>query len=102
MSGRGRIAFLAAVLLIVVGSGTVLPGVGHANDRLRSVMGIVERVSGTDVSVGGKSYDLKDVPIRSAQGGGPVDAASLRGTTVEIVFRNGKLDSVMVYRTLPQ
>jgi hypothetical protein len=62
----------------------------------------VERVSGTDISVGGKTYDFKDVPVRSVQGGGPVEMSSLRGKTVEIVFRNGKIDSVTVYRTLPQ
>lgn len=102
MAGRGRIALLAAILSIVLGGVTVLPRSGETADRMKSVMGIVERVSGTDVVVGGKTYDLKGVPMRSAQGAGTVEMSSLRGKTVEIVFRNGKIDSVTVYRTLPQ
>jgi hypothetical protein len=31
-----------------------------------------------------------------------VEISSLRGKTVEIVFRNRKIVSVTVYRTLPQ
>ncbi len=102
MAGRGRIALLAAILSIVLGSVSILPRSGETDDRLMSVMGIVEKVSGTDISVSGKTYDFKGVPMRNAQGAGPVEMSSLRGKTVEIVFRNGKIDSVTVYRTLPQ
>ena len=102
MSGRGRISLPAAILLIVLGSVAVFPPAGEGADRLTSVMGIAERVSETHVSVGGKTYDLKGVPIRSAQGAVPVDMASLRGKTVELEFRSGRIVSVTVYRTLPQ
>jgi hypothetical protein len=102
MAGRGRIALLAAILSIVLGSVSILPRSGETDDRLTGVMGIVESVSGTVVSVAGKSYDLKSVPLRSANGVGPAELATLRGKTVEIVFRNGKVDSVTVFRTLPQ
>lgn len=102
MSRRGRIAILIAVLVIVLGSGAVDPHFGAAADRQKSVMGIVESVSGTVISLGGKSFDLQGVPVRNASGTGTVDPSSLRGRTVEIVFRNERLDSVTVYRTLPQ
>ncbi len=102
MADRGRIAVLAAILSLVLGSVSVLARSGEADDRLKSVMGIVERVSGTDISVGGKTYDFKGVPMRNAQGADTVEMSSLRGKTVEIVYRNGKIDFVTVYRTLPQ
>lgn len=102
MSGRGRIVLLAAMVSIVLGIVSVFPRSGETDDRLRSVMGIVEMVSGTEVSVGGKTYEFKGVPIRSAQGGTTVEVSTLRGKTVEILFRNQKIEYVTVYRTLPQ
>jgi hypothetical protein len=102
MSGRVRIALPAAILLIVLAIVAAFPPAGEGADQLTSVMGIAERVSETLVSVGGKTYDFKGVPIRSAQGGNTVEISSLRGKTVEIVFRNRKIVSVTVYRTLPQ
>lgn len=102
MTGRGRIALLAAILSIVLGSVSVLPRSGETDDRLKNVMGIVERISGTDITVGGKTYDIKGVPMRNAQGGAAVEVSSLRGKTVAILFRNRMIDSVTVYRTLPQ
>ena len=102
MACRGWIAFLAAVLLLVVGSIAIFPRVGQTADQMSSVMGIVGDVDANVISVEGKTYDLKGVQIRGADGSGPVGVSSLRGKTVEIVFRNRKIDSVTVYRTLPQ
>jgi hypothetical protein len=102
MTGRRRIALLASVAMFAIGLLANSTCAGNAADRPVTVMGIVERVSGTDVTVGGNTYDFKGVPIRSAKSGTPVEISSLRGETVEILFRNRNIGSVTVYRTLPQ
>lgn len=103
MTDRGRFALLVVVAAFVLGSiSAVVPHLGNAADRVTSVMGIVENVQDTVVTVARRTYDLKGIPLRDAQTGAPVDISSLRGKTVEIAFRNRKIESATVYRTLPQ
>lgn len=102
MAGRKRMALSVAVMLFVLGNVAVFHRSGEAAGEGKSVIGIVEFVNGTVIQVAGKSLDLKGVPVRNAQGLTPVEISSLPGKTVEVVFRNRKVDSVTVYRTLPQ
>ncbi|PWB63351.1 MAG: hypothetical protein C3F14_08260 [Deltaproteobacteria bacterium] len=102
MKNRWRTALLVAVVMVVLGSAAAVPGAGQAADRVTSVTGVVDSLQGTVVAIRGLTYDLKGVPLRNAQSGASVDVSSLKGKTVEIVFRNRKIVSVTVYRTLPQ
>lgn len=98
-----RLVLLSLLTLLLFGGIVAFPGAGAAAaDPSRTVMGIVEYVNGTVVTVAGKAYDLKGAPIRDIRGSGPVNLSALRGSTVEILIRNRKIDSVTVYRTLPQ
>lgn len=102
MERWNRATLPAVVCAAILGFMAVCPGAGRTEDRHRNVMGIVEKVDGTVVTVGNHSYDLAGVSIRGAQREGAVDVSALRGQTIEIVFRNGEIASVAVYRTLPQ
>ena len=98
-----RLNLLAIFALLTLGGIVAFPGAGAAAaDPSRTVMGIVEYVNGTVVTVAGNTYDLKGAPIRNVSGSAPVAVSALRGSTVEILIRNRKIESVKVYRTLPQ
>jgi len=102
MADRNRVLILTAAFILFLGGATVFPSAGQTADRVSVVWGIVGGVDGNVISVEGKTYDLEGVPVRSADGSGLVEVSSLRGKTVEIVFRNRKIYAVTVYRTLPQ
>ncbi len=64
---------------------------------MRIVTGLVKSVSGTEIEVKGRTYDIAGVPIRNAAGR-PVPLAELSaGTKVDLYFSAGKLRLVHVY-----
>ena len=50
----------------------------------------------------GKTYDLKGARFQDGKGVPLAQPIDLRGQTLEILFRNGRIETVTVYRTLPQ
>jgi hypothetical protein len=66
------------------------------------VIGIVEYARGDVVTVAGKTYDLKGARFQDGHGVPLAHPSDLRGTSVGILFRNGRIESVTVYRTLNQ
>jgi len=102
MTGRWRIVPMIAVAIFLLGVVAAVPGVGNATERNTVVTGIVEYARGDEVTVAGKTYDMKGARFQDGHGVPLADRSDLRGKTVEILFRNGKIGSVTVYRTLPQ
>ena len=102
MAGRRRIVPMIAVAMFLLGVIAVTPGMGNTAERKTVVTGIVEYVQGDVVTVAGKSYDLKGARFQDGRGVSLADRSDLRGKAVEILFRNGRIDTVTVYRTLPQ
>jgi hypothetical protein len=93
---------MIAVAMFLLGVIAVTPGMGNTAERKTVVTGIVEYVGGNAVTVAGKSYDLKGARFQDGRGVSLADPSDLRGKTIEILFRNGRIDTVTVYRTLPQ
>jgi hypothetical protein len=93
---------MVAAAIFLLGVAAAVPGVGNAVERNTVVKGIVEYVGGNAVTVAGKSYDLKGARFQDGRGVSLADPSDLRGKTIEILFRNGRIDTVTVYRTLPQ
>jgi len=87
-----------AIFLLVVAA---IPAVGNAAARNAVVMGIVEYARGEVITVARKTYDLKGARFQDGHGVHLADTTDLRGKTVEILFRNGKIESVTVYQALP-
>jgi hypothetical protein len=102
MAGRIRIVPMIAVVMFLLGVIAVTPGMGNTAERKSVVTGIVEYVRENAVTVTGKSYDLKGARFLDGRGVPLADPSDLRGKTVEIQFRNGRIETVTVYRTLPQ
>jgi hypothetical protein len=102
MAGRIRILRIIAVAMFIFGVVAAIPGMGNAAERKSVVTGIVEYVKGDVVTVAGKTFDLKGARFQDGKGVALAQPIDLRGQTVEILFRNGKIDTVTVYRTLPQ
>jgi len=102
MAGRIRIVPMIAVAMFLLGVVVAIPRVGNAAARNTVVTGIVEYARGDVVTVAGKTYDLKGARFQDGHGVALAHPSDLRGMTVEILFRNGKIDTVTVYRTLPQ
>jgi hypothetical protein len=102
MAGRIRIVPTIAVGVLLLAVAATTPGVGYAAERNMVVSGIVEYVQGDVVTVAGKTFDLKGARFRDGKGVPLTQPIDLRGQTVEILFRNGKIDIITVYRTLPQ
>lgn len=102
MEFRGRWILLAMITSLTLGGFAAIPRGTTAAEQQRTVMGIVDYIHGTVVTVSGKAYDLNGAPIRDAAGSAPVALSALRGSTVEILIRNRRIESVTVYRTLPQ
>jgi hypothetical protein len=102
MTGRTRIVSLIAVAILLLGVVAATPGMGNAAERNTVVAGIAEYVQGDVVTVAGKTFDLKGARFQDGKGVTLSQPIDLRGQTVEILFRNGKIDIVTVYRTLPQ
>ena len=102
MAGRIRIVPMIAVAMFLLGVVSAIPGMGNAAERNTAVIGIVEYVRGNVVTVAGKTYDLKGARFQDARGVSLADPSDLRGKTLELLFRNGRIETVTVYRTLPQ
>jgi hypothetical protein len=102
MAGRIRIAPLIAVVIFLLGIVAAIPGMGNAAARKTSVIGIVEYVRGNVVTVAGKTYDLKGARFQDGKGVPLAHPLDFRGKTLEILFRNGRIETVTIYRTLPQ
>ena len=102
MAGRNRIVAWIAVGMCFLGVVAAIPGVGNAAERSTVVKGIVKYVQGDIVTVAGKTFDLKGARFQDGKGVSLAQPIDLRGQTLEILFRNGRIDTVTVYRTLPQ
>lgn len=102
MACRIRIVPMIAVAMFLLGAVAAVPGVGNAAERTTVVTGIVEYARGDEVTLAGKTYDLKGARFQDGNGVPLADPTDLRGKTIEILYRNGKIGTVTVYRTLPQ
>ena len=102
MAGRKQFVPIVAVAMFLLGVVTATSSVANAAARSTVVIGIVEYARGDEVTVTGKTYDMKGARFQDGHGVPLADRSDLRGKTVEILFRNGRIESVTVYRTLPQ
>lgn len=102
MAGRIRVVPMIAVAMFLLGGVAAIPREGNAAARNTVVKGIVEYARGDVVTVARKTYDLKGARFQDGHGVPLEHPPDLRGQTVEILFRNGKIETVTVYRTLPQ
>ena len=102
MAVRRRIVPMVAVAMFLLGVVAAIPRVGIAAARNPVVIGIVEYARGNVVTVAGKTYDLKGARFQDGRGVPLAPPPDLRGTSVELLFRNGRIESVTVYPTLPQ
>lgn len=102
MAGRNRIVTTAAVAMFLLGLVVAIPSMGNAAGKNSVVTGIVGYVRGDEVTVAGRTYDLKGARIQDGKGVPLAQPIDLRGQTLEILFRNGRIETVTVYRTLPQ
>jgi hypothetical protein len=93
---------MIAVAMFLLAVIAVTPCVGNAAARNAVVTGIVEYVHADVLTVAGKTYDMKGARFQDGHGAPLADRSDLRGKTVEILFRNGRVESVTVYPTLPQ
>lgn len=85
-------AFLLFFLVLVP------PFAGYASD-LTVVGGIVERVSGTVIDLGGKTYDIGKARLSNASGKELPIAEIARGKKVDLFVVKGKIDTVIIYPT---
>ena len=103
MAFRTRIVpMIAVATFLLLGIVAAIPGMGYAADRNTVVIGIAEYARGNVVTVAGKTYDLKGARFQDGHGASLADPSDLRGKTLEILFRNGRIETVTVYRTSPQ
>jgi len=102
MAGRWRIVTMVAAAFFLLDVVAAIPRVGYAAAGNTVVVGIVEYIQGDVVTVARKTYDLKGARFQDGHGAPLADPADLRGKTVEILIRNGRIETVTVYRTLPQ
>jgi hypothetical protein len=102
MTGRTRIVGLIAVAMFLFGVVVATPCVGSAAARNTVLTGIVTYARGDEITVAKKTYVLKGARFQDGNGVPLAPPIDLQGKTVEILFRNGKIDTVTVYRTLPQ
>ncbi|MGZ8449610.1 MAG: hypothetical protein ACXWWV_08470 [Candidatus Deferrimicrobiaceae bacterium] len=71
---------------------------GHASD-LTVVGGIVQRVSGTVIELGGKTYDIGKSRLSSASGKELPLPEIAPGKKVDLFIVKGKIDTVIIYPT---
>jgi hypothetical protein len=102
MAGRIRIVQIIAIAMFLLGFAVAMSGMGNAAERNTVVTGIVEYTHGDEITVARKTYDLKGARLQDGHGVPLAPPIDLRGKTVEILSRNGRVESVTVYRMLPQ
>lgn len=103
MAGRWRIVpMIVVAMLFLIGVVAAIPRVGSAAARNTVVIGIVEYAQGDLATVAGKTYDLKGARFQDGHGVSLEHPSDFRGKTLEILFMNGRIESVTVYPTLPQ
>lgn len=102
MGGRRRIVTMVAAVIFLLGVVAAIPSLGYGAERNTVVTGIVGYARGDVVTVAGKTFDLKGARFQDGHGAPLGHPSDLRGKTVEILSRNGRVESVTVYRTLPQ
>jgi hypothetical protein len=102
MTVRARILRMIAASAVLLGVSMVMPFLVDADAGKKVVMGVVERARGDEVTVDGKTYDLKGARFRDGYGVPLKVPPDLRGTTIELLIRNRKIEFVTVYPTLPQ
>ncbi len=97
MSGRWALPLLASVFLLIAGA-TVVSAAGGVTKLPYGdlVTGIVERVDGEILTVGGKSYDTRNATMRFMKGMTPLEKSALRGARVEILIQKGRIHSILV------
>lgn len=97
LRGGRRTAMRAAFFVVPVLAVALLfwQHPGHAAD-LKFVEGIVKGVSGAEIDVGGKTYRISGVPLRTASRKA-VSPAELPGRKVTLQFRRGALVYVLVH-----
>lgn len=66
------------------------------------ISGIVERVEGDMITVDGKVFDTKNVPVRFMEGMSPLEKPLFRGKMAQILIRKGKIHSVLILPVLGQ
>jgi len=102
MAVRAGIRRMIAALAFILGVSMTMPFLVDADAGKKVVMGVVEHARGDEVTVDGKTYDLKGARFRDGYGVLLKDPPDLRGTTIELLIRNRKIEFVTVYPTLPQ
>ena len=102
MAVRAGLRRMVAASAFILGVSVAIPFLVDADTGKTVVKGIVEYARGNEVTVAGKTYDLKGARFRDGYGAPLKDPSNLRGTTVELVIRNRKIEFVTVYPTLPQ
>ncbi len=102
MAGRWRTVPMIVVAMFLFGVVAAIPRVGNAAARNTVVVGIVEYARGDLATVAGKTYDLKGARFQDGHGASLAQPSDLTGKSVEILFMNGRIESVTVYPTLPQ
>jgi len=93
---------MVAASAFILGLSMTIPFLVDADAGMNVVTGIVEYARGDEVTVGGKTYDLKGARFRDGHGVPLKDRPDLRGTTIELLIRNRKIEFVTVYPTSPQ
>lgn len=103
MSRRSLKALLMAGTIFILVSGTV-PSFGETARFPEGdlISGIVERVDGDILTVDGKAFDTKNVPVRFIEGMSPLEKPFLRGKMAQVLVRKGKIHSVLILPVLGQ
>lgn len=73
-----------------------LPSTGHSSD-LTVIGGIVERVSGSDISLAAGTYNIGQARVRKPSGEEVHPSEIARGIKVDLFIQNGRVATVIVY-----
>lgn len=83
----------AAIFLVVL---TSMPSIGHSSD-LTVIGGIVERVSGSDITLATGTYDIGHARLMTVSGLELPPSELARGRKVDLLFKKGKIATVVIY-----
>jgi len=102
--GNIRRAVAVAALAFVIAGGLTQPGFGETTKVRDGLMvtGIVERVDGDLLTVDGRTFDTKGVPVGFSEGVAHVEKPFLYGKLVQILIYNRKIHSVLVFNQKAQ